>query len=90
MDEHLPIARGITAAIEGARRPFQYEARLLCDVLQRLQTISKHPHIRFMDRSAWARRQHSAMLVRHRDDFLTLLMFVPRIPHTIAPFLARC
>src|SRR5215510_13090959 len=88
IEDHLPIALGIKAAIEVEIRAFQYEARLFCDVLQCFQTIWKQHHIRFIDRSHWAWRQHIAMIVRHGNDFLTLLMFVPRIPNPIAPFLA--
>src|SRR2546421_363788 len=86
IEDHLPIAFGIKAAIEVEIRAFQDEARLFCDVLQRVQAIWKQSHIRFIDWSDWAWRQHIAIVVRNGDDFLALLMFVPRIPNTIAQF----
>src|SRR6201987_3518046 len=73
IEAHLLMARGIKAAIEVELRAFQYEARLLCYVLQCFQTIWKQHHICFIDRSHWAWRQHIAIIVRHGNDFLTLL-----------------
>src|SRR5882724_640259 len=88
IEDHLPIARGINAAIEVEIRAFQYEARLFCYVRQCVQTIWKQDHSRFIDWSDWAWCEHLAILVRNGDDVLALLVFVPRVPNAIAPFFA--
>src|SRR6266436_7497328 len=88
IEDHLPIACGIKAAIKGEIRAFQDEARLFCDVLQRFQALWKPSQIRCIAWSDWTGRPHRAILVRQGDDFLALLMFVPRIPNPIAPFFA--
>ena len=83
MKDHLPIVLGIKSSIKIEIRAFQYQARHFGHALQRFQTLWKQHHIRLIHGSNGEGSHHRAMVVRDGDDFLALLVFVPRIPKTV-------
>ena len=82
------IACGITATIEVERRASAVPPHLLRHLLHRLQALRQQHHIRFMDGRHGDRRSDRPISVDERDDFLALLVWVPRIPQAIPPFVA--
>src|SRR5262245_39510041 len=71
-----------------ARRASQVLPHLYRHLLQRFQALRQQHHIRFIDGRHGDGSSDVAMIIDDRDDLLALLVFVPRIPHAIPPFLA--
>src|SRR4249920_2560305 len=88
VENALAIVCGIKAAIEVEVGASQVQPDLLGHLLQGLQALGKEHHICFIHGSHGDGSQHRAIVVYDRDDFLTLLVFVPRVPDAIPPFLA--
>ena len=77
IENALPIVRGIKAAIKGEVGISEVQPDLLGHLLQGLQALGQEHHIRCIDRRHRDRRSDRAMVVDDRDDFVTLLVFVP-------------
>src|SRR5918999_1968492 len=88
IEDHLPIVRGIKAAIEVKVGSFEVQTNLSGHRLQGLQPLGQEHHIRFVHGRNWDRSEDRAMVVRDRDDFLALLVCVSRVPDAIPPVLA--
>src|SRR5215510_4002171 len=87
--EHaLPIVYGIKAAIEVEIGASQVQPDRFGDLLQGLQPLWQQDHSRLIDGCNRQGSSHRAIVVRDRDDFLALLVFVPRVPNPIPPVLA--
>ena len=77
MEDALPIACRIKAAIEGEGGPSAVSPDLFGYLFQRLQALWEEDHVGRIDRSHGDRCEDVAMIVDDRDDFLALLVFVP-------------
>jgi hypothetical protein len=88
IENALAIVRGVKAAIEVDIGAFQVQSDLFGHLLQGVQALGKEHHICLIHRGHVDGRYDVAMIVRDRNDFLPLLVFVARVPDAIAPFLA--
>src|SRR5262245_45947743 len=88
IEDQLPIVCGIKAAIKVEVGASQVQTDLVGHLLQGVQTIRQENHIRFIDGSDREWGHHITIVVRNGQDFLALLVFVPRVPNAIAPFFA--
>src|SRR5215475_2099241 len=87
--EHaLAMVRRIKATIEVERGACEVQTNMFGDLLQGLQPLRQQDHIRLIDGCHRQGSSHRAMVVRDRNDLLALLVFVPRVPNPISPFLA--
>ena len=77
IEDALPIACGIKAAIEVEVGPSEGQPDLFGYLFQRFQALREEDHIGLIDRRHGERREAGAMVVRDRDDCLALLVFVP-------------
>ena len=75
--EHaLAIVRRIKATIEVEIGACEVQPDPFGHLLQGFQTLRQQDHVRLIDGSHWQGSQDIAMVVRDRDDFLALLVFV--------------
>src|SRR5215471_11598318 len=88
IENALPIMHRIKAAIQIEIGPSEVQPDLFGHLFQRLQAFRKQDHVGLIARSHRDRREDVAMIVDDGNDFLALLMFVARVAHAIAPFLA--
>src|ERR1700730_8496208 len=88
IENALPIACRIKAPIEIDIGASQIQPGLFGHLLQRFQSLWKQYHIRLIHGSDWSGREDIAIVVGDRNDFLSLLVLVARVPNAIAPFLA--
>src|SRR5216683_7936687 len=88
IEDHLPIVRSIKATIEVEGGAFEVQTDLFGHAFQCFQTIREQHHIRFIHGSHGNGSEHRAMIVDDGNDLLALLVFVPRVPNPIPPFLA--
>src|SRR5262247_2172129 len=82
------IVRRINATIEVEMGASEVQPDLFGHLLQGFQTLRQQDHVRLIDGGNRQGSQDIAMVVRYRDDFLTLLVCVARVAKPIAPFLA--
>jgi hypothetical protein len=88
IENALAMVSGVKAAIEVEGGASQVQPDLLGHRLQGFQALGKEHHIRFIHGSHGDGSEDIAIVVRYRDDFFALLVFAPRIPNPIPPFLA--
>ena len=88
IEDQLPIVRSIKAAIKVEVGASQVSPDLFGHLLQGLQALGKEHHIRFIHGSHGDGSSHRAMIVDDGNDLLALLVFVPRVPDAIPPFVA--
>jgi hypothetical protein len=88
MENALPIACGIKAAIQIELGPSEIQPDLCGHLFSRLQACREQGHVGLIDRSHRDRREDVAMIVDAGNDRVALLMFVARVANAIAPFLA--
>jgi hypothetical protein len=75
--EHaLAMVRRINATIEVEIGASEVQPNLFGHLLQGFQTLWQQDHVRLIDGSNRQGSQDIAMVVRYRDDFLALLVFV--------------
>src|SRR5262245_56066231 len=88
IEDALPVACGVKAAIKVQVRAFEVHPHRFCYPLQRFQPLWEQDHIGLVDGCDGHWSQHIAVVICDGNDFLPLLVFVPRVPDAIAPFLA--
>jgi hypothetical protein len=88
IENALAIVRRIKATIEVEIGASEVQPDLFGYLLQGFQTLRQQDHVRLIDGSNRQGSQDIAMVVRYRDDFLALLVFVAGVANPIAPFLA--
>src|SRR5215468_8137539 len=88
IENALPIVGGITAAIEVEISASEVQTNLFGYLFQCFQALGEQDHICGIDGCDGHRSSHIAVVVRDGDDLLPRLVFVPRVPHPVAPFLA--
>src|SRR5215470_8185626 len=88
IEDALPIVCRIKAAIQIEIGPSEVQSDLFRHLFQRLQAFREQDHVGLIDRSHRDRREDIAMIVDDGNDFLALLVFVPRETNAIAPFFA--
>ena len=76
IENALPIVRRSKAAIEVEIGASEVQPDLFGHLLQGFQTLRQQDHVRLIDGSHRQGSQDIAMVVRDRDDFLALLVFV--------------
>jgi hypothetical protein len=70
------------------RYAFQVQPHLCGHLLQRAQALREQDHVGRIDGRYGDRRSYISVVVDEGDDFLALLVCVPRVANAIAPFLA--
>ena len=76
IENALPIACGIKAAIQIERGPSELQPDLFGHLFERLQAFRQQDHVGLIDRSHRDRREDIAMIVDDGNDLVALLMFV--------------
>jgi hypothetical protein len=88
IEDALPIMRGVKAAIEVEIGASEVHPDFFGHLLQGGQALWEQDHIGCIDGRHGDWRYDVAMVIRDRDDFLPLLVFVAGVADPIAPFLA--
>ena len=88
MEHAIPMACGITAAIEVEGGASQVRPDLLGHLLQGFEPLRQWDHVCLMDGSNRGGCDDRAMMVCDRDILLPCLGLVPRLSHAIAPVVA--
>src|SRR6266436_988943 len=88
IENALAIVRGIKAAIKVERGPSEVQPDLFGYLLQGVEALRQQDHVGLVDGSHGDRREDVAMIIDDGNNLLALLVFVSRVPNTIAPFLA--
>jgi hypothetical protein len=88
MENALAIVRGIKAPIKVERGTSEVQPDLFGDLLQGVEALRQQDHVGLVDGSHGDRREDVAMIIDEGNDLVALLVFVPRVPDAIPPFLA--
>src|SRR5271156_5395142 len=89
VEDRFAIVPGVEPAIQVEVRTLKVQTRDPGYALQRLQPLRQEHCIGFVDWCNRNRRQHEAVVLDDREDFLTLLVFVAGITDPITAFLGH-
>src|SRR5215471_5090397 len=88
MEDALPIVRRIKAAIQIEIGPSEVQPTLFGHLFQCLQAFREQHHIWCMDGRHGDGSEDIPRVVKNGEDFVAFLVFMARVAHAIAPFLA--
>src|SRR5215471_13745078 len=84
----LAIGSGVKAAVEIDISTSEVQSNLFGHLLQRFQALWEQDHDGLIDGRHRDRRQTVALVLYNGDNLLPPLVFLPREPNPITPFLA--